>query len=889
MRRHTRHFIGGISLLALALDGCSSSPTRPDAPKPAASVSDAPDPCAIAARLRSKVQPLLESGRLHRSAQVIQKADQLCPASAAITWPPLAATLVELGRYAEARRIAASIEADPKASSEARAAAAATKAKCNELDKAFPDTEDAKKEMRRLLEEGQKAEQANDSASLGIAEEKYIAAWNAWRPNGDALLAAGRVAQKLGQTALAQRLFDRALADVERDQHSNVVLDIPNGFSGKIHALTWSLDGQRLVVAHGREISFFDAAWHEVARFTGHTEPIQALAFSPDGQTLASGGGDHAIWLWNAATGEVRKKLAGHKQPILSLDYAPDGKTIVSTAGDDSIRFWDSATGNIVRTMDAPHDALWAKYSPDGKMLAAIIGNQVSLLNLATNKPVFEAQAYSAAFAPNGQWIATTDHNETLWLWSRKNDWKASRFLATDAVSRGFVFAPDNKTIAAIHGKTTIRIWDVAKSALEHALEGHTDQARVVRFSPDGKILASGGDDRTVRLWDVATGKPIHTLAAHASRVKAFAYAPDGKTILSGLADNTLRWWDLERGQLKPPLTGHSGAVQSLAFARDGRTFVSGSKDNTAILRDATDGHVLHILKAHTGAVSSLAYAPNGKTLATASEDRTVRTWDIATGKNEGSLGGNLLAGQSILFAPDGEAMAVASWDSTVRVWDLKTGELGRTFLGHSRPVMVIAAPPNGKAIASGSVDQTVRIWDVKTSETKHELKGHTDFVFALAYSQDGKKLASGSADNTVRVWDATNGQPLQSWADHSGAVFKVEFSPDGQQLVSSSEDGSLQWHRTNSPHLVATVRALDSSDAGYVFVPTGHFDFLGSEACVASSLPVCRIGSVVWPFAVCAERFYAPGLLRKMQEDEVIAFDVEDAATLPCPRRETR
>ncbi|HMY15100.1 MAG TPA: PQQ-binding-like beta-propeller repeat protein [Polyangium sp.] len=887
----SHHFITLTSLVLPVLASCSGSPAHTGAgvPAPASSASAGVDPCVVATNLRAKVKPLLDQGRLHRTVEVLKKADRLCPASAPTTWATLVTSLVELGNYSEARTLAAKIDADPRAPGETRAAASTAKAKCDELDKVFPDTADAKKEMHRLLTEARTAESANDAASLSIAEEKYLAAWSAWRPNGEALMAAGRVAMKLGQAAQAQRLFDRALADMERHQKTSVVLDVPNGFTGPVHSLAWSPDGRRLAVAHGRNISFFGQNWVEVARFTGHTQAIQVLAFSPDGQTLASGSFDHTIWLWNASTGEVLKKLEGHTQPVLSLDYAPDGKTIVSAAAEHAFRFWDASTGNTLRTMEVPNSAQWAKYSPDGKTLALVLGNQLNLLEVATNKLVLEQEAYSAAFAPNGQWIAATDHNDALWLRNTSNPRKSAQFVTMDAPAHGFGFAPDNKAIAVVRDKTTVRILHATTGAVLHTLTGHTDYPRAVRFSPDGKILATGGADRTVRLWDTTTGKLIHAFEPHASSVNAFAYAPDGKSLISGSNDKGLRWWDFERGQLKSPLTGHSGSVKSVVFAPDGHSFASGSTDLTARIWDATNGRVLHVLEGHTDAVSSLAYAPNGKVLATGSADRSIRIWELATGKQMNQFAGNISAGYSILYSPDGGALASAPFDSTIRILDLSTGQINRTYIGHYRPVIVLAAPPNGTTIASGSLDQTIRIWDVKTSQTSLELKGHTDFVHALAYSPDGQKLASGSADHTVRLWNSTNGELIHSWEDHFGTVFEVGFSPNGEMLVSSGEDGSLQWRRIDTGETIATVRAIDGHDVGYVFAPSGHFDFLGPEACAAASFPVCRIGSLIQPFALCAERFYEPGLLRKIHDNSTAEFNVENVVELPCDKFDAR
>src|SRR5262249_20270266 len=158
-----------------------------------------------------------------RTTRVIAKANRLCSRTAPETWAAEVATLAELGRYDEARQLVQAIEAAAAAPEEAKRAAAAAKETIARLDRKFDDTDEAKAEMRRLyveagqmLSEIEKAEAAGTPAGKGdgalprTAMAKFIAAWHAWRPNGQALIGAGLLAKKLGEAADAQRLFDRA-------------------------------------------------------------------------------------------------------------------------------------------------------------------------------------------------------------------------------------------------------------------------------------------------------------------------------------------------------------------------------------------------------------------------------------------------------------------------------------------------------------------------------------------------------------------------------------------------------------------------------------------------------------------------------------------------------
>lgn len=243
----------------------------------AAALSSAPDTCEIAAGLRAQVKPFLDEGRLHRTVKLIQKADELCPKSAPETWATLVTTLVELGKYKEALDVAKLIEKDTHAPAEAKAAVISAKEKCAQLDKVFPEKGDAKEAMKRLYLEAMAADEKTDAESQRRAKEKYLAAWETWRPNGQALLSAGFAAKKLDQPAEAQRLFDRAIVDGEKAQHQEVKLEVPNGFNRQATSIAWSNDGRRFAVAHQNDISIFDSTWREKFRFRAHTP----LEFSP--------------------------------------------------------------------------------------------------------------------------------------------------------------------------------------------------------------------------------------------------------------------------------------------------------------------------------------------------------------------------------------------------------------------------------------------------------------------------------------------------------------------------------------------------------------------------------------------------------------------------------
>ena len=242
--------------------------------------------------------------------------------------------------------------------------------------------------------------------------------------------------------------------------------------------------------------------------FSGHTNWVRSLAFSPNGRTIASGSGDGTIRLWNVATGLHNRTLKGHSAQVTSVAFSPNGRTLTSTSEDNAVHLWNVVTRTHNRTLKG-HTTF----------------------------------VRSVAFSPDGQTLASGSSDKTIRLWNVATG-THTRTLAghTDWVS-SVAFSPDGQTLASGSSDKTIRLWNVATGTHTRTLAGHTDWVNSVAFSPDGNTLASGSWDRTIRLWNVATGMHNRTLKGHTNFVRSVAFSPDGQMLASGSGDKTIRLW----------------------------------------------------------------------------------------------------------------------------------------------------------------------------------------------------------------------------------------------------------------------------------------------------------------------------------------------------------
>ncbi|GAB4366680.1 MAG: hypothetical protein Kow00121_04300 [Elainellaceae cyanobacterium] len=278
----------------------------------------------------------------------------------------------------------------------------------------------------------------------------------------------------------------------------------------------------------------------------GHTDEVEATAISPDGQTLASGGADDTIKLWNLKTNELVRTLSGRFGNVLAVAISPDQQTLVSGNVEEAIEIWNLKQGELIRTLSQHSDTVIAvAVSSDGQTLVSGGGdNTVKVWSLQT-----------------GELLHTlADHASPIW---------------------SVAISPDGKTIVSSSWDETIKIWDLQTGELLRTLVGHSAPVRSVVVSPDGKTIVSGSDDDTIKLWELDTGELIRTFSEHSGSVYSIAISPDGQTIVSGSFDKTVKVWNLLTGELIRTLSGHSGLVTSVAISPDGHTIVSGSQDKT--------------------------------------------------------------------------------------------------------------------------------------------------------------------------------------------------------------------------------------------------------------------------------------------------------------------
>ncbi|RKU09787.1 hypothetical protein C6503_20640 [Candidatus Poribacteria bacterium] len=340
-----------------------------------------------------------------------------------------------------------------------------------------------------------------------------------------------------------------------------------------------------------------------------------SVSFNPDGKTLVIGNNLGYVYLVDVSTRKSLKTLIGPASETVNIAFSPDGQTLASTSS-DYINVWDVNTGQNLKRLDGPASSV--AFSPDGRTLASAGNNYaIRLWDLAG---ITKSRYSFGGNATSHQWDVNIGQNREI---------PTEYPHAVTIVA----FSPDGRTLASAGGgrDTNLQLWDVGALTQLRTLTGHTHLITSIAFSPDGLTLASAGNyfDKSIRLWHVPTGVQKQLLVGHTGLIANVAFSPDGRTLASAGWDRTIRLWDVSTGVQKQVLTGHADRVESVAFSPDGLTLASGGRDRTIRLWSGTALQHSQILTQQAGEVLSVAFSPDGRTLASGSADGTILLWPI--------------------------------------------------------------------------------------------------------------------------------------------------------------------------------------------------------------------------------------------------------------------
>ena len=489
------------------------------------------------------------------------------------------------------------------------------------------------------------------------------------------------------------------------------------GFGNSV--LTFSPDGKALATAdfEGGVVNLCDPGTGKVRqRLPGQGGKVTALAYSPDGKLLAVTATDQSLHLWDTETGEILRKIQrGPVRKKLSFGFAlggvlqalafsPDGKTLLTTHGDHALHTWDVATGREVFSHEG-HTAHVSSltFSPDGKTLATGGGDGAALLwDVAARKKRTALRHHggplrAVAFSPDGKTIASGGE-DGLVIRTNVDSGKVEDSWELDLPGPQMRIISPGQMLSVL---------------------GESGYVHSVSFSRDGKKMIGVGGGSAGFFRDLVTGEQM-VLSKGTTAVKRLGYLMSAlgekpRPLMLKLAEMSSNPW----GE-----TAAFSADGTTLVYRSGDTEVAvcdgGSGKEWLTVRFET-GKARDRSGSSREKVASLALSPDGGFLVTGHSDGRIRVTEIATGEKIASWAADEHLVSAVAVSPDGNLIASAGSGGAVALWHVSDGRSIAKRRGHEEGVMSVAFSPDGAILASGGMDGYAVLWDTTSFARERE------------------------------------------------------------------------------------------------------------------------------------------------------------------------
>ena len=537
-----------------------------------------------------------------------------------------------------------------------------------------------------------------------------------------------------------------------------------------------------------------------------------AVAISPDGRLVATGGSDKRISIHETATAAHVHELSGHGDVVRALAFSPDGRLLASGGDDLTLRLWDVASGRPELVLTGHRASIQlVRFSADGTRLHSLADDGIRVWNVEPEDPtvvLHKGHAGAVVFSPDGDTLYSGGTDNTFLVWEASSGAPLGVASFTRGLIAALAVSPDGRVLAVGHNRGGLALWDTASLEPLRELVGHSGSVAALSFSPDGKRLISCSSAGQVFTWDPVTGERLLEEPGTRTTKIGVAFSPDGRRMAVTTTEG-VRIGDVVSGKTIRTLAVPA-VVHAVAWSPDGRWIAVGAADHAVRIFDAATGALRHERRDHAAAVYALEFSPDSTRLASGSDDTTVRIWDVAAGAPVARLRGQHDPIFDLAFSPDGRMLASAG-GTGVRLWDTAAVRERWRAAARSRAARSPLPAPD---LAGDPFDGFCLEFDGALS---HVLVGASDaFRFEKSF--------------TVEAWI----QPLADVSRRTRAIVNKE----GEYQLSLGNDGRFQYTIANLSsegwHTWQRLRHTPPADAwthvALVYAPDGVRAYINGQ-----------------------------------------------------------
>ncbi|MCB0163947.1 MAG: WD40 repeat domain-containing protein [Anaerolineae bacterium] len=613
----------------------------------------------------------------------------------------------------------------------------------------------------------------------------------------------------LGVFAISEAHTKEANEALRKALQSSRLQFVLSGHVGPVYDVAFSSDGDKLATTgEDGTVKVWDVVSGQQLQSLSTDNNIYGAAFNSDGTLLAISGGDGKVIIWDISSGQQKHVWKAHPDTIFDVAFSPNGTYLATASQDKSAKVWDvnseqeifAISNHITKTRTvafSPDDVYLAVAWDDGNAEIWSTTTHEKLLSLSGH----EAPINDIEFSPDGEYLVTVSDDKKIIFWKVTSGQVAGFFSDTSPVY-GVSFSPTGMYFVTSNLDGAVKLWGVNSPQVlinfsEELNYTDSEDNRIygVEFSPDGTRIATSRNDGKTRIWAIYGSEPIAVLGGHTDKVRDVAFSLDGQYLATASWDNTGKLWNATTGEELLTLEGHQDVLVHIVFNSNSTRILTASRDETARVWDTATGRELLALSRHTTGVHDVSFSPDETYTLTTGVDGTIKKWNSDSGEEISTFTPHITFTARIAFSPDGTRLATASYDEIAAVWNTTTWKKQLVFQGHNAGVDGVTFSPDGQRLATASRDHTAKIWDANSGQEIFTLFGHSSSLGDVVFSPDGAYLATASKDKTAKIWDANYGTELLTLFGHLDGVNELAFSPDGKHLATAGGDGVVIVH----------------------------------------------------------------------------------------------